>query len=388
MTARVKYLGIGTIIVIVSATAWGLRSDAVPVDTVTVTRGLLRITVDDEGMTRVRTHEDVNAPVAGRFTPVGVRIGDRVSRGDIIGNIGPATLDAEGTAAARARISAAEAALRGAQALHAAADSTATEAQHLLERREKLAASGGVSREELERARTSAMTLRQEREAVRARVEGARSELAAARTTLDVRGAGRTSAVVVRAPIAGVLIRLAEEHERVVPAGALIAQVGDPSTVEVVLPLLTTDAIRVRKGAEMRVTTGPASDTLAATVSLVEPSAFTRLSPLGVQEQRVNVIGLFATPPVGLGDAFRVDARVTLDEIADAVIVPTSALVREGAGWSVFVVAEGRARHRAVTLGRRAADAAAVTNGLAAGERVVTYPSELVTDGVRVKTVP
>ncbi len=388
MTARVKYWGIATIIAVVGAVAWGLRPDAVPVDTVAVTRGTLRITVDDEGLTRVRVHEDINAPVAGRFTPTGVRVGDRVSRGEIIGHIGAATLDAEGTAAARARISAAEAALRGAQALHAAADSAATEAQHLLDRREKLAASGGVSREELERARTSATTLRQEREAAHSRVEGARSELAASRATIDVRGPGRTSAVLVRAPIAGVLLRFAEEHERIVPAGALIAQVGDPSTIEVVLPLLTADAIRVRTGADMRVATGPTSDTLAASVSLVEPSAFTRLSPLGVQEQRVNVIGRFSTPPVGLGDAFRVDARVTLDEIADAVIVPASALVREGAGWSVFVVTDGRARHRAVTLGRRAADAAAVASGLAAGERVVTYPSDLVADGVRVKTTP
>jgi HlyD family secretion protein len=181
------------------------------------------------------------------------------------------------------------------------------------------------------------------------------------------------------------LLRLHEEHERVVPVGAPLAQVGDPADLEIVVPLLTADAARVKPGAPVRVTTGPGSDTLVARVRLVEPAAYTKLSPLGVEEQRVNVIGRFDRPQAGLGDGFRVDARVTVAEVPDAVIVPVSALVRHGEEWRAFVVEAGRARSRVVTLGARAGDAAQVLAGLEPGARVVAYPGERVLEGSRVR---
>lgn len=379
---------IAAAVVVTGLVAYLARPRGLAVHTVVVRRGTLRVTVDEEGATRVRLKQDVNAPVTGRFVPGRVRVGDRVARGAILGLVHPAPLDAEGRRAATARAAAADALLRETEARHAAAESALSEALDVLARRERLAASGVVSREDLERARTAAATLHQERDAAAARVAAARADAAGAHATLDVRAAAAGTAIAVTAPAAGVVLRLTEEHERVLPVGTRIAEVGDPADVEVVVALLTADAVHVARGAEMRITTGAGGDTLLARVTLVEPAAFTKLSPLGVEEQRVNVVGRFTRPVTGFGDAFRVDARVTLAEIADAVIVPASALVRDGASWAAFVVTNGRALRRTVALGARSVDGAEVRTGLAAGDIVVEYPPDDLADGSRVRGVP
>jgi HlyD family secretion protein len=253
-------------------------------------------------------------------------------------------------------------------------------------RRERLAVTGGVSQEELERARLDLSGARDARDAAAAQLDAARADLAAARTVLDVRRSGATDrSVSVRAPIGGVVLRLIEEHERVVPPGALLAQVGEPADLEVVVPLLTADAERVKPGAAVAFTTGAGTPPLRAVVTVIEPAAFTKLSPLGVQEQRVNVIAKVQGVAAGIGDAFRVDARITVDERRDATIVPLPALVRHGDGWSVWVVQGGRALARGVGLGARASDGAQVTAGLSRGDTVVLYPPDAIANGARIR---
>lgn len=388
MKRSLKYSAIAVAAAVTGLVAYSARPRAIPVETVVVRRGTLRVAVDEEGTTRVRAHEDVNAPVSGRFIPSGVRVGDRVARGSALGVIRPAPLGVEGTREATARAAVADAALREAEAGLVAAESALREGLDVLARRERLAASGGLASEELERARTGAVGLRQQRDAATARVTAARAEANVAHAALDVRAPTSGAAVTVTAPLSGVVLRLAEEHERVVPAGTRLAEVGDPADIEVVVALLTADAVRIAPGTEMRITTAPGSDTLLAHVTIVEPAAFTKLSPLGVEEQRVNVIGRFATPVTGLGDAFRVDARVTLAEVADAVIVPASALVRDGSAWAAFVVTGGRVARHVVVIGARSTDGAEVRSGLTPGDIVVAYPSEELTDGTRVRVTP
>lgn len=385
MRLSLKYAAVAAAASIIGVIAYAARPRLTDVATVAVRRGKLRVTVSEEGVTRVRTHQDVNAPVTGRFVPSGVRVGDRVTRGAVLGAITPAPLDAESRRQAVARATAADAALREAEARLVASESALQEGVSVVARRERLAASGAIAREDLERARTSTVALSQDRDAAAARVAAVHADAAGAHAVLDVRATGSGTAVTVTAPLTGVVLRLAEEHERVVPAGTPLAEVGDPSDVEVVVPLLTGDAVRVARGAEMRITTSAGGDTLLARVTVVEPAAFTKLSPLGVEEQRVNVIGRFEKPVTGLGDAFRVDAAVTLAEFPDVVIVPTSGLVRAGTSWAAFVVTNGRAVRRNVALGARSADGAEVRAGLVAGDVVVAYPPEDLTDRARVR---
>jgi HlyD family secretion protein len=389
--SRILWL-VGAAAVVTAGVAWMARPRATEVDVASVTRGMLRVTIDEEGTTRVRDHQDVSAPVTGRFVPSGVRVGDRVARGALLGAIHAVPFDAEALAQARAREGMARAAVQEASARLTSAQAALEEGQNLAARRERLAAAGGASGEEVERARTAVVALTQERDAARIRVEAAGFELESARTALVLRSgsAGRGQDVTrswdVRAPLAGVVLRLAEEHERVLAAGTLLAQVGNPSGLEVVVPLLTADAARVKPGFGMRITIGPGTDTLLARVVVVEPAAFKRLSPLGVEEQRVNVIGRLDSSATSLGDAFRVDARITVLEVPDALIVPSSALVRHGQEWSVFVVSGGRAARRVVSIGARGDDAAQVISGLGTGDRVVVYPGEALRDGARVAT--
>lgn len=390
MTTRNRMIGIAAAAgLVLLALVVLMRPQPLAVETAVVAKGTLTVTVDEEGTTRVRRHEDVNAPVAGTFVPAGPRAGDRITAGTVLGTIRPAPLDSESVRQARARITAAEASVSAAESRRRAAQATMDEAQVVFGRRERLAATGGVSQEELERARLDLSGARDSRDAATAQLDAARADLAAARTVLDVRRTGATDrAVSVRAPIGGVVLRLIEEHERVVPPGSLLAQVGEPADLEIVVPLLTADAARVKPGAAVTFTTGAGTPARRAVVTVIEPAAFTKLSPLGVQEQRVNVIAKVQGAAPGLGDAFRVDAHITVDERRDATIVPLPALVRHSDAWSAWVVQGGRAVAREVNVGARAADGAQVAGGLAPGDTVVLYPPEAITAGARVRAGP
>jgi HlyD family secretion protein len=264
------------------------------------------------------------------------------------------------------------------------AKSALDDATRTLSRLKRVAAAGGVSDQELERAALGVTARQSELDGARQRVSASKFDLESARAAVAPFTGGR-EALRITAPVGGLLLRLIEEHERVVAPGTPLAEVGDQRELEAVIPLLTSDAARVRDGAAVTLTFGEHGDTLRGHVIRVEPSAFTKVSALGVEEQRVNVIATAPGTGVHVGDQFRVHARVTVWEAARVLRIPASALVRDGERWFTFVVADGRAVRRPVAIGERGGELVEVREGVADGDRVVVYPGDRVTDGLRVR---
>jgi HlyD family secretion protein len=375
-----------------------LRAPAVPVELGAATRGPLEVTVDEEGETRVRQRFVVAAPAAGRLLRIALDEGDRVEEDEVLAQLVPAPLDPRDRAAAEARLAAAEDAKRVAVAQAGLAQAALAQAERDLARAERLREAGARSDEALEQARLARTRALREREAARFASERADHEAEAARAVLLAARTRRGAAppddpcatpgtcIDVRAPVAAEVLRVHEESERIVLAGTPLLELGDPSSIEIVVDVLSADAVKIRPGAELRVEDWGGDEPLRATVRRVEPSGFTKISALGVEEQRVNVIGDFVDTPDGLGDGYRIEARIVVWQADDVLRVPASALFRHGEGWAVFVVDGSVARRRAVEIGARGPFDAEVTGGLAPGESVVLHPSDRLADGVRVST--
>jgi HlyD family secretion protein len=377
---------------------WAMRPAAVPVEIGAVTRGPLQLSVDEEGETRVRQRFVVAAPATGRLLRVALDEGDAVAVDDVVAQIVPAPLDPRDRAAAEARLEAAEDARRGAEARASLAQAALAQAERDLERAERLREAGARSDEEVERARLERTRTLREREAARFATAAAEHEADAARAVLMASRANPNELALVddpcatpgvcidvRAPVAGHVLRVHEESERVVLSGAPLLELGDPKAIEIVVDVLSADAVKIRPGAELWVEDWGGDRPLRATVRRVEPSGFTKVSALGVEEQRVNVIGDFADTPDGLGDGFRIEARIVVWQADDVLRVPSSALFRHGDGWAVFVMDGGVARRREVEVGARGPFEAELRGGLEEGESVVLHPSDRLGEGVRVK---
>lgn len=360
------------------------RRRAIDVDVGVVSVGPLRTSIGESGTTRVRGHADVSAPVAGRWVPSALRAGDPVRAGTKLGTLFPAPLDATTRAQAEARLGAAEAAQREAETRVTSARTALDDAARSLARIERVAEAGGVSPQDLERARDAVTERRSEFEGAQLRARAARYERDVARAVVVP---GDRQGMPIASPVNGTLLRLFEEHERVVAPGSPLAEVGDPADLEVIVPLLTTDASRVRVGATVILSFGAAGDTVRGLVTRIEPSAFTKLSALGVEEQRVNLVVTAPATDMHVGDQYRVNAKVTVWEAARVLRVPVGALVRDGANWLVYVVANGRAARRSVSIGERSEELAEVRSGVSDGESVVLYPHETIRDGVRVRVM-
>lgn len=379
MNARARWI-LFTVVgaALVAALWWRASQAALPVETALVVRGPYEETLVEDGRTRVRWHVDVTAPVSGEWTPADLRVGDTVAPGTLLGTLTAAPADPANARALTAQLGVADAELTAAGAAEAVTVAAQAEAERALGRAERLGEAGGVSLEELDRLRTLVEARQREREAARARVTAATFARDAARALLP----GGGSTVRVTAPGAGIVLRLDEEHRRVVPAGTPLMMIGATGKLEVLVDVLSTDAARVPVGARMLLLSG--TDSIAAHVLRVEPVAHTVRSALGVDEQRVSVVGDIHAPG-RLGHDFEVRARIVLSRREEALVIPSGALVRDGDAWSVFVVGEdGRARRRSVTLVSRGAEQAAV-EGLDAGARVVLHPPEALTEGTRVE---
>jgi HlyD family secretion protein len=369
--------------------AVALWPSPVPVDVEAATRGPLVVTVDEEGQTRIRHRFVVSAPVTGRVLRIDLEPGDRVTRGGVVARVRPELpplLDARTQAEARAAVENARAALGRAQSEDARAKAALVHAERELERANSLSDVGTISAQGLDARKTEARLASEAVHASAYAVEAASAELQRARARL----APTTTAqgvVSVRAPVDGTVLRRLRESESVVPAGEPLLELGDPRHLEIVSDLLSTDAVRVRPGARAFVEQWGHDTVLEATVRLVEPSGFTKISALGVEEQRVNVVLDIADLDKAsalLGDAYRVELRIVVWEGASVVKVPIGALVREGGRWAVYEVRDGRARQVLVELGHRGGREAEVISGLHEGSRVIVHPSDRVADGVRV----
>jgi HlyD family secretion protein len=365
-----------------------LRPAPLPVETAEATRGPLETTVDSEGVTRVRDRYEIAAPVTGRLQRVSLDEGDGVGAGTVVARITPTPLDPQATQQARARVAAAEAALGEARTRVAQTGEAYAQAARTTARWEAVEDAGGLSRDRRETFQLERASAAREHEASRERERVAAAEVGVARAALiDVdpdRATGRAT-VQIRAPEAGRVLRVRERSDRVVAAGTPLLEIGNDAALEVVVDVLSTDAVRIVPGARIRLVEWGGSGDLEARVRLVEPAGFTKVSALGVEEQRVNVVADLLSPPAGMGDGYRVEARVVVWRGEDVLRVPVTALFREGDEWRVFVVDGRRARLREVTLGHRGVGAAEVTAGLAPGERVVLFPSDQLRDGARVR---
>ncbi len=382
---------------IVAALLWPTR---VPVDVAAAHRGRFALVVEEDGITRVRERYVVSAPVTGTLLRVERDEGEEVSRGELLVSIvptAPRLLDARSRQELGERVGAAEAAARRA-AVEVERTRVALAQERIdLERLRHLAREGIVARSDLERAQLAVDVRVREVAAAEFEQDLARHELAQAQAAVRrLRDPTRESGAAgepweIRSPVRGRILRVLQESESVVQAGAPILELADPDDLEIVVDLLTVDAVRVAPGAAVSIERWGGPAPLAGRVRLVEPAGFTKLSALGVEEQRVNVLIDIVSPRDewrALGDGFRVDARVTVHERADALVVPSGALFRAEDGWAVYTVEGGRARRRAVRVGARGEREAAIDAGLDEGAIVVVYPSDAVTDGVRVAPRP
>lgn len=369
----------------------------VPVDVVTSTRGPLAVTVDDEGETRVRHRYVVSAPLTGRVLRVELEPGDPVVRGrTVIARIraeAPALIDERTRAEAEAAVATARAVLGRAEAELRRAIAATELARADLRRQRDLAASQLTTAQAVDAAESNARAAEEGVRAAEFAVAAGRSQFDQARARLmppTLEPGGRV--LTVAAPVDGVVLRRLRESESVVVAGEPLVEIGNPLTdLEIVSDLLSTDAVRVTAGAKVHVEQWGGDRPLAATVRRVEPSGFTKISALGVEEQRVNVLMDFVDPAEAwkaLGDGYRVEVRIVIWEAAEVVKVPTSALVRQDGDWTVFVVDGNRIRSATVAVGQRNSEEAEIRSGLVAGVQVVVHPSDRVSDGARVEIRP
>jgi HlyD family secretion protein len=328
--------------------------------------------------------------VAGRLQRIELEPGDRVMRGrTVLARINPAQptlLDARMQAELTAAVESARAAEGQTRAERARAAAALARAQSSLRRQQELADSGTISRDDLEVAQTALMTAEEALKAADFNVSRAEYDLQVARARLQQPSAsGRPIEIV--SPIDGVVLKRMRESEAVVPAGEPLIEVGNFDRLEVIADLLSTDAVRVPPKARVLVEQWGGGRTLEGRVRLVEPSGFTKVSALGVEEQRVNVVIDFVAPgdaARALGDSYRVEVRIVVWEEPDVLKVPVGSLFRRGEEWAVFVIDDGRARTEVVELGQRSAGEAQVTKGLEAGRPIVLHPPDTLRDGVRV----
>jgi HlyD family secretion protein len=371
--------------------AWALRPQPLAVETAEVTRGAFEQTVSDDGRTRVRDRYVIAAPLAGQLERVALEVGDPVKQGQIVAELtptAPAFLDARTRRELRERIGAAEAQLARARAEALKSQAQRDQARADLERQVRLSKEGFISPTAREQAELSLRVAQRAAEAARFAGEAARHDLEQARAALTRYRSGVETRWPVTSPVGGAVLRVVQKSAGPVALGAALMELADPRTLEAVVDVLSQEAVAIRPGMPARLELGQGVAPLAARVRLVEPAAFTKVSALGVEEQRVNVVLDFAEPldkVQTVGDGFRVEAHVVVYRADDVLKVPVGALFREGAGWAAFVVDGERARKRAVKVARRNSVEAMVEAGLAPGERVVVYPSDALRDGARVE---
>jgi HlyD family secretion protein len=377
--------------------AWALRPQPVVVEIAEARRGAFEQTVSDDGKTRVRERYTVAAPLAGRVERIRLKAGDPVKVGQVVALLRPAApafLDARTARELEARVGAAEAQQARARAEVARISAQRDQARADLERQSKLAREGFVSTTAREQAdlalRTAERTLEAAKfteDAVGHEVQQARAALVRYRAESSARVPSATAWEVV-SPASGRVLKVVQESEGPVALGAPLLEVADSRSLEAVVDVLSQESVAIRPGMPARVDLGQSVAPLAARVRLVEPAAFTKVSALGVEEQRVNVVLDFAEPldrVQTIGDGFRVDAHIVTYRVDDAVKVPVGALFRDGQDWAVFAVDGNRAVKRSVKAPRRNGVEAQIEAGLQAGDKVVVYPSDALKDGARIR---
>jgi HlyD family secretion protein len=392
MTRRNKIALVILLAALAVLVGWALRPQAVSVEVAEVTKGVFEQTVSDDGQTRVRDRYVIAAPLAGHVERIQHEVGDPVKQDQIVAELtptAPAFLDARTQRELRERIGAAEAQLARGRAETAKSQAQRDQSRADRDRQVRLSKEGFISQTVLEQAELALRTAERAVDAARFAEQAAAHDLAQARAALTRYQSKEPAAKwPVTSPVSGVVLKVMQKSEGPVPLGAPLVEIADPRSLEAVVDVLSQEAVAIRPGMPARLELGQAVPPLVARVRLIEPAAFTKVSALGVEEQRVNVVLDFAEPldkVQTIGDGFRVEAHIVVFKQENAVRVPVGALFREGGGWAAFTVDGERAHRRAVKVLRRNNLEAMVEAGLAPGERVVVYPSDALKDGSRVE---
>lgn len=380
------------IVAAVGVVVLAYRPKPVTVDLAKSERGNVEVLVEEDGKTRVKDRYGLTAPIAGQLQRITLRAGDDVQPNQELArlsSIASPLLDRRSRAEAEARVAAAKDAVRQAEAARKSATAALDFAQSQLRRQRDLASKQAVSKQALERAELEVKTRKEDAASTTFGARVAAHQLDLAKVALD---GGSTSAedepgVVLRSPVEGRVLQVQAESGGFVQPGTPLLTLGDCGALEIVVDVLTSDAVKLGSGAEARILRWGGDGKLMGHVSRIEPSAFTRVSALGVEEQRVNVIVEIDTPRdrwKALGDGYRVEAHLLADLGKDVVRVPESAVFRTAEGFATFIVEGKAAKLQHIDVGRRNASWVEVTAGLKEGQTVITHPSDRVVDGVTV----
>ncbi|MEI8089120.1 MAG: HlyD family efflux transporter periplasmic adaptor subunit [Opitutaceae bacterium] len=376
----------------------GLLPKPLPAEIAEVARGDLKVTVKEEGMTRVKNRYVIASPVAGQLRRIVWKPGALVEAGKtvlaVLESGGADILDARSLLQAEARVRAAEAAVAQAHAQQARVVANANLQREDFVRQKTLFASGALSRQEFDAAETRVTTSAQEARAADFAGQIAEFEAAQARALL-LRGqpagtAARGEPLVILSPVSGRVLRVMQESERLVPAGFALLEVGDPTDLEARVEVLSRDGVAIQPGARVQLEQWGGPVALNARVRVVEPSAFTKVSALGVEEQRVYVIVDFIDPLEArrsLGDNYRVEAQIETWSGQNILKVPSGALFQRGTQWQTYVEEGNRAMLRAVKVGRSSGRETEILDGLTVGQKVVIYPGDQIANGSRINPI-
>ena len=386
----------GLAVAALAAVLWAAyRPRPLVVETATVAEGRFEQVIEEDGRLRLQQRYTVTAPTAAQLQRPTLKVGDAVQAGDVVAVLAPSApsmIDARTRGVLQERVGTADASLAAAVANVKRLQAALAQATLEAERADQLAKDNFIAPSARDQARLAREAAQQALRAGQAQQAAADHALGEARAALQ-RAQPGSGAVAqglwsLTSPVTGRVLKLHKESAEPVTAGQPLLEIGDTGALEAVVDVLSGDAPRIPPGAVVQLATGRAQPPLAGTVARIEPQAFTKVSALGIEEQRVNVVVALdakAEDLQRLGDGFRVDARITLSAQDGALLVPSAALVRQGDGWQVFVVEGGKARARTVTFKDRHADSAWVQDGLKAGEKVILYPGSAMADGQPVK---
>lgn len=387
---KATWLWGGAVVAAAAALAWAFAPRAVEVEAASVMQGRFEQAIEEDGRTRLKERYTVSAPVAARLARIALREGDPVAAGAPVATLTPvmsSMVDERSAREAAARLKAAAAGVERAAARVERAKISLQEARLEQERSERLAADGFIAPSRLDATRLALAGARRELEVANAEREVEVHEQALAAAALQPATSGKGRPLHVLSPITGVVLRVVQASEATVPAGAALIEVGDPARMEVVSELLTTDAVQAQPGRPVVIERWGGAP-VEGRVRRVEPAAFTKVSALGIEEQRVNVLIDITAPPQSwraMGDGFRVGVRIVTDRADQALLVPVGALLPQGDGMAVYKLDGHRARLQPVQVAGRNGTQAWVRGGLSVGDGVVVYPPAALADGRKVR---
>ena len=391
------WIGIGVVLAL-ALLAWAFMPQPLDVEIAGVSQGRFERAVQEDGKTRLRERYVVSTPLTGRITRLHLKQGDAVAANAAVATlwpVDPTLLDERARAEQTARIGAMQASAARARANRERALAALEQARIERKRSEALASQGFVSPNQNETGRLNGRLREKELESARQEEDAAHHELEQSRIALRQYAGSQPGAqqkpFEIKAPVAGKVLKLLQQSEGMVLAGTPLLELGDPAQLEIVADILTEDAAQITPGTAVQLTNWGGAEVLEGRVRLIEPGAFTKVSALGVEEQRVNVVIDLTSPAErwrSLGDGFKVDVRILVQVVDNAVKVPVSALFPLGPRWGLFVLEQGRASRREVDVAARNGVEAWVPNGLASGAQVVVYPDTQLRDGERVKARP